>query len=64
MIFIKDKSGKFAFYQFLTDLAIDYPELNINTLKHHLSRRKTKAKGPYTIGDLEIYKGEIKKKKK
>jgi hypothetical protein len=64
MIFVKHKSGRYGFYKFLTDLAIDYPYLNINTLKYHLSRKETKTKGPYRIDDLEIYKGEIKKVKK
>jgi hypothetical protein len=64
MIFVKEKSGKYGFYKFLTHVVKDYPELNLNTLKTNFSRKETKRKGPYLTGNLEIYKGEIKTFKK
>lgn len=64
MIFVREKSGKYGFYNFLTDVVKDYPELNLDTLKYNLSRKDRNKKGPYFTGNLEIYKGEVKTFKK
>jgi hypothetical protein len=55
MIFIKEKSGKYGFYTTLKKVVEKYPELNWETVRYHIGRKKT----PYITEDIEIYKGRV-----
>lgn len=56
--FVKDKENdSYGFYGTTTALLKDYPQLNLDTLKYHLTRKKK----PYITYDIEVYYGPVKK---